>query len=120
MGPEALQTRQHVTILRQFDLSLGVGGLCAHGKDIEDEARAVQYLHLELVLDVAHLLGRQLVVEDDHTDFPVVVFFVFYILLDFFQFTLAHVGHRIGAVHFLGKPLYGHRSSRIGQKLQFV
>ena len=51
--PEALQARQHVAILCQLDLRLGIGRLCAHGEDVEDERRAVEYLYLELVLDVA-------------------------------------------------------------------
>ena len=51
--PQTLQARQHVTVLRQLHLRLGIGGLGAHGKDIENKARAVENLYFEFALDVA-------------------------------------------------------------------
>ena len=68
VGPQALQTRQHVAMLRQFHLRLGLGSLGSHGEDVKDERGAVEDFHLQLLLNIAHLLGRQLVVEDDHAD----------------------------------------------------
>ena len=91
--PQALQAGQHVLVLRQLYLRLGVGRLCPHGEDVEDERRAVQYLHLQCTFDIAYLLGGQLVVEDDHAHFA----FRFLLLLDvclyLVQLSLAHVGH---------------------------
>ena len=146
VGPQALQTRQHIAILRQLHLRLGVGRLCAHGEDVEDERRAVQDLHLQLRLDVAYLLGRELIVEDDHAHrlgcftsidyiisplssllsplffqpFLVGLLALLYIFLDFLQFSLAHIRHLTGAAHALREPLHDDSPGRIGQKLQFV
>ena len=54
--PQALQAWQHVTVLCQLYLRLRLGCLGTHGKDIEDEARAVQNLYLQLLLNVTYLL----------------------------------------------------------------
>ena len=54
--PQPLQTGQHVAILCQLHLCLGVRSLGTHGEDVEDEARAVQYLHLQFMFYVAYLL----------------------------------------------------------------
>ncbi len=59
--PQSLQTWQHIAVLRQFHLCLGVGRLRAHCENVEDERRAVEYFHLQLVLDVPAI------VEDYHT-----------------------------------------------------
>lgn len=68
VSPQALQARQHVAMLRQFHLRLRLGRLGTHGEDVKDEAGAVEYLHAQLLLDVAHLLGAELIVEDNHAD----------------------------------------------------
>ena len=40
--PQAGQSGEHIAILSQLDLRLGVGRGSSGGEDIEDEARAVQ------------------------------------------------------------------------------
>ena len=84
MGPHALQPRQHIAVLCQLHLRLGVGGLRTHGKDVENERCAVENLHVKLVLDIAQLLRRELVIKDDHTYLAIVVFLVFDILVYLF------------------------------------
>ena len=120
MGPEALQAGEHIAVLRQFDLRLGIGRLGAHGKDVEDERGAVQNLDLEFALNIAELLGREFVVEDDHADFALGILFGNDVLADFFQLALAHVGHGTGAVHALGEAVHGDCARRFGQKFKFV
>ena len=44
--PESLQAGQHIAVLSQFHLRLGIGRLGTHGKDVEDERGAVENLHL--------------------------------------------------------------------------
>ena len=118
--PQALQSRQHVPVLRQLHLGFGVGRLRAHRKDVQDQRSAVQDLHLQLALDIAQLLGRQFVVEDDHADFALGLLFGFDVTAYLLQFTLAHIGHRAGSVQPLREALHGHCARRLGQKLQFV
>ena len=121
MGPEPLQAGQHVLVLRQFDLRLGVGRLRTHGEDVEDERGAVQDFHLEFTLDVSYLFGRQFVVEDDHADFRLgVVLAGLDVFLYLGQFALAHIGHGVGLVDALGET-GGHLGpGRLGQEGQFV
>ena len=103
MGPEALEARQHVAILRQLHLRLGVGRLGAHGKDVEDEAGAVEDLHAQFLLYVADLACRQLIVENDHA-----------------YGLLADIGRLAGASYALGVALHGHGACRVGEKFQLV
>ncbi len=136
MSPQSLQAWQHIAVLRQLHLRLGVGGLCAHGEDVEDEAGAVENLHLQFLLYVAYLLGREFIVEDYHADglrtgtflgivqllLPLVVCLL--ALLDvganLLQLTLADVRHAAGAVHPLRETLHRDGTGGIGQELQFV
>ena len=120
MSPESLQSGQHVAILCQLYLGLGSSSLCTHGKDVEDERGAVQDLHLKLLLDVSDLLCREFIIEDNHTDFSVFLFFFLDILLDFLEFTLAHIGSLVRRNHLLRETLHGDRASRIGKKFQLV
>ena len=120
MRPQALQAWQHVAILRQLHLRLGVGRLGTHGEDVEDERGAVQNFHAQFALDVAQLLGREFIVEDDHTHLALRFGFVEDVLAYLLQFTLSHIRHRAGAVHLLREALHGDGAGRFGQKFQFV
>ena len=138
MGPQTLQTGQHITILRQLDLRLGLSCLSTHGKNIEDKTRPVQDLHLQFCLDITNLLGAKLIVEDDHTHRlgslptlfrlwtagiqPVVIriLLLLDVLLDFFELTLADIGHLTGTLNFLRETLHSYSTSGIGQKFQLV
>ena len=68
MSPQSLQSREHVSVLGQLHLCLGVGCLGSHGEDIENKAGTVENLHFQLLLYIAYLFGRQLIIEDYHTD----------------------------------------------------
>ena len=57
VGPQTLQTGQHITILRQLYLCLCLCRLGTHGKDIKNQRGAVENLHLQFRLDITHLLG---------------------------------------------------------------
>ena len=120
MGPEACQAGEHILVLGQLDLCLGVGGLGAHGEDVEDERRAVEYLYLELCLDVPYLLGGELVVEDCHADFPFLLGFGFDIRPQLLQLAFTDVGGRERRVEALDETLDDHRPCRVGEELQFI
>ena len=66
VGPQSLQSWQHIAVLRQFHLRLGVSRLRPHGEDVENQRSAVENLHLQFLLDVAYLLCREFVVENHH------------------------------------------------------
>ena len=93
MRPKALQTRQHIAILRQFDLSFGIGRLGTHGKDVENQTRTVQNLHFQCLLDIAELLGREFVIENNHTHLALLLFFLLNKGADFLQLTLTDIGY---------------------------
>ena len=138
VGPQALQSGQHIAILRQLHLRLGLGRLGTHGKDVEDERCPVQYLHLQFLLYITDLLGREFVVKDDHTHRlgglttilrfgrtgvqPVVVgiLLLLDVLSDFVQFAFADIRHLTGTLYFLREALDGNSPRRIGQELQLV
>jgi len=120
VGPEALEARQHVAILRQLHLRLGVGRLGAHGKDVEDEAGAVEDLHAQFLLYVADLACRQLIVENDHAYGLLRVFSFLDIVSDLFELALADIGRLAGASYALGVALHGHGACRVGEKFQLV
>jgi hypothetical protein len=57
--------RQEVVELGQLHLQFSLAGAGALGEDVEDEARAVQHLGGDDLLQVLLLGGREVVVEDD-------------------------------------------------------
>ena len=63
MRPHARQARQQVLVLRQLHLQLALARLGALGKDVEDQARAVEHAHAEFFLQHAHLRRGQFVVK---------------------------------------------------------
>lgn len=120
VGPETLQTREHIAILRQFHLCFGIGRLGAHGEDVEDEGGAVEDFHFQFALNVAQLLGGEFIVEDDHTHFALSVFLCHDVLPNFVEFAFSDVSHRTRSVEALRKALDGDSSGGLRQKLQFV
>ena len=120
VSPKALQAGEHIPVLCQLDLCLGIGRLSAHGKDVEDERRAVQNLDFQLAFDVSELLGGEFIVEDDHGDFSLGVFFCFDEGADFLELAYAEIGDAVGAVHALCEASDGLCPGRLGQELQFV
>ena len=118
--PEALQARQHVAVLRQLYLRLGVGRLCTHGKDVKDEARAVEDLDLLHLLDVAQLLGRELIVEDDHRHFPFGILFRLYEGAYLLQLANAEVGDAVRPPKALGEATHRLCTGSLGQELQLI
>ena len=120
VGPQPLQAREHVAILGQLHLCLGVGGLGTHGENVENQRGTVQYLHFQHLFDIAQLLGTQLIVENHHA------YFTFCILLgldeipDFIQLPFSHITHLAGTVQSLGETFHRDDTGGIGQKLQFI
>ena len=47
--PQALQTGQHVTVLCQLHLRLGIRRLGTHGEDVEYQRRTVEYLDFQFL-----------------------------------------------------------------------
>ena len=66
--PQTGESWKHIAVLCQFYLCLSCSGLGTHRKDVEDEAGAVKNLHLKHLLNVAHLLGREFIIENHHSD----------------------------------------------------
>ena len=106
--------------MRKLHLSLGVGSLSPHSKNVENERRAVKYLHSQLLLYISHLLGRKLVIEDDHSHLPLVVFLVFNELLNFLKLSFSNVCCLAWPCHSLREPPYGYSSSGVGKKFQLI
>ena len=135
--PESLQSGQHIAMLCQFHLRLGLGCLCTHGEDIQNQRCAVQDLHLQFLLDVTDLLGTQFIVEDNHTyglghiGLALIVLAMLHglvigilthldILSYFFQFSTTYIGHTAGTAHLLRKTLHGASPCCRCQEFQFV
>ncbi len=115
MGPHSGESGQQILILREFDLGLCVGGLCAFCKYVENQACAVENLHLKLALEVGDLLGGEVVIEYHES------YFVFVdILLYLVKLSLSHIGARVGVIESLQECLFGDRSRRVGEKSEFI
>ncbi len=65
VGPQPAHAREVVFELRQLDLKLALGRASVVGEDVEDDRRAVDHRHAELLLEVALLARQQLVVDGD-------------------------------------------------------
>ena len=68
VDPHSGEPREEVLELRQLDLEAGLARAGALGEDGEDQLAAVDHLALELGLQVLHLAGGEIVVEDDEID----------------------------------------------------
>ncbi len=66
MPVASAQSRQQVLELRELDLGARLPGPRVQREDVEDQPRAVDHPHsvAPRLLEVAHLAGRELVVED--------------------------------------------------------
>ena len=120
VGPHALQARQHIFVLSQLHLRLGVGRLGTHGEDVEDELCAVDDAHFQLVLNVADLLRAEFVVEDHHIYIPLRFEFGLDPAAHLFELSFAHISDRIGPIELLREAFDAFRASRFGQKSQLV
>ena len=120
VGPQSLQAGQHIAVLRQLHLGLGIGGLRPHGEDVEDERGAVEDFHLQHLLDVAQLLGRELVVEDHHAHHAVGILLGLDVVAYLLEFAFAHIGHRRRAIHPLREAFNGEGTGGVGQEFQLV
>ena len=83
----------------------------AGGEDIEDQLGAIEHLAIGQFLDVADLLGREIMIEDDRVGPG-----RFAQIAEFFNLALAHVGARLGAVLALF-DLPDHHRARLGGQL---
>jgi hypothetical protein len=115
VSPAPRQARAQIVELRKLDLRLGGPRLGAAGKNVEDQARAVQELAVDLLLDVFHLDRRQLVVEDDEVGVSRL-----HETLDLLHLPRPHEGRRVGTVERLRHPIGHVGPRRSGQVLQLV
>ena len=120
MSPKALQARQHVAVLRQFHLCLGIGCLCTHGKDVQNKGGPVQNLYLQFLFYVAQLLGREFVVEDNHGHIAFGILFCLYPRTYLLQFAYTQICDAGRTVEALGEALNGACPCRLGKELKFV
>ena len=97
-----------------------MGSLGTHGKNIEDERGTVEYLYFQLFFDVAQLLRRKFIVENDHSYLFVRVFAFFDVRTNLYKFTATNVCHRMGTVDSLRKTLYDYRAGCACKKIEFV
>ena len=115
VGPQTRQAGQHVLVVGQLHLRLGIGRLRPRHEDVEDQARAVQQAAGHLLLDVARLRRGELVVKDHHVDLLLTA-----VIGNLLQFARADIdpGRRLRKP--LRKTLDGDDVCRLGQKLQLV
>ena len=70
--PLAAQARQQILVLRQLDLDAALVRARVRGEDIQDQAGAIEHLHLQRFFEVARLRRRQLIVEDHQVIFQLI------------------------------------------------
>ena len=106
--------------MSQLYLRFGVGRLCTHGKNVENKRGAVENFNFQLVLNIAHLFGRQLVVEYHHAYFALVILLIFYVFSYLLKLAFAHIGYLTWPSYTLRKAPDGNGSCRIGQKFKLI
>ena len=111
--PQTRQSRQHVFVMRQLDLCLGVCRTGARHEDIEYQSRAVHHAARQGLLDVARLRGRELVVEDGDVDLVVGT-----VCRDLLDLAGPDIETGRGLRQALRKAADGIYVGRLGQKLQ--
>jgi hypothetical protein len=112
--PHTRQTREHILVIGQLHLGLGIGRLRPRHENIENQTRAVENPAGHGRLDVARLRRREFVVENRHVDLLLLA-----IGSDLLQFprTDINTGRRLRKA--LRKPADTHDSGGFGQKFQF-
>ena len=115
VGPHTRKPGQHVLVIGQLHLRLGIGGLRPRHENIEDQARTVEDAARHRLFDIARLRRRQFVVEDRHVDLLLLA-----VAGDLLQFagTDVDTGRRLRKP--LREALHALDIGRLGQKLQFV
>ena len=99
MRPQPAHAREVVLELRELDLELALGRAGVVGEDVEDDRRAVDHRHAELLLEVALLARQQLVVDRDQVGVGLL-----HRLLQLGELAAAEVAVRVGplaALHHL-------------------
>ena len=115
MSPHTRQTGQHILILRQLHLRLGIGRAGARHEDIQYESRAVQDTAGHNLLDIARLRGREFVIEDYNINLVIGA-----IGRNLVQLTRADVDARRRLGQALRETTHGNNIGRLGQKLQLA
>ena len=109
------QSGQHVDELGQLDLGLRFAGLGAAGKDVEDEAAAVDDFDFYQGFEIAGLCGREVFVKDDDLGA------VFCDSLDeFFGFAAADEIGGVLVLAFLKHFFRDHNPCGVRQEREFV
>nr|DAF45424.1 MAG TPA: hypothetical protein [Siphoviridae sp. ctBLh2] len=115
VGPQTRQPGQHVFVVGQLHLRLGIGRLGPRHEDVEDQARAVQQTAGHLLLDVARLRRGEFVVKDHHVDLLFTA-----IVGNLLQFARTDIDPCRRLCKALRETLDGDDVGRLGQKLQLV
>ncbi len=115
VGPHTGQAGKQVLVLGKLHLGLGRRRLRALGEDVENQARPVENLDLQLLLYVGNLLCREVIVENHHSDVVLLDIFLY-----FLQLAFADESRGVGGVDLLGEALDHLAPRRVGQELKFV
>ena len=112
--PHTRQTREHILVIGQLHLGLGIGRLRPRHENIENQTRAVENPAGHGRLDVARLRRREFVVENRHVDLLLLA-----IGSDLLQFprTDINTGRRLRKA--LRKTTDTYDTGRFSQKFQF-
>ena len=113
--PHAGEPRQRVLELRQLHLQPRLARARAAGEDVEDQLRAIHHLAPERLLEVAHLGGREVVVEDDHVGIQ-----RFDPRLDLLELALADEGGRMHGAALLHDRVEHARPGGVGEPRQLL
>ena len=115
VSPHARKAGQHIFVVGQLHLRLGIGRLRPRHENIEDQARTVEDAAGHGLFDIARLRRGELVVENHHVDLLLPA-----VTGDLFQLARADVyaGRRLRQP--LRKAFHTHDIGRFGQEFEFV
>ena len=112
-SPHPAKARQQVAELGQLHLGLALPRAGVQGEDVQDQRGPVDHLHLEPLLQVPELAGRELLIQDHRVRAGGVDQVV-----DLSHLALADEGGRIGHPSALHDAPHGVRTCRGGQRRQ--
>ena len=110
VGPAAHEAAGLVVEVRQLDLEAALGGRCTLPENLQDQARPVDHLALELFLKRTLLNGRKCAVDDDQFGFG-----QFGIGADLFDLPRPEQGRRAHVAYRLDIAFGHHDADGIGQ-----
>ena len=109
------QSRQPIFQLCKLDLKLAFFRAGPAREDIENQARTIDNLGIERLLEILRLAGRQLVIENDEIDA-----FLHDLLAQFFDLALTYKRCRVGTIATLDHLVDDACAGRGGQLTQLI